>query len=86
MYRQKDTDGAAVSVDSGDTPALRVSSDDDNGESEQIGYVGLFFSTFFGGHDEEYATPREQHVWFKDFRIRIEDGLEDKGERDVGDG
>ncbi|TFL01094.1 polysaccharide lyase family 14 protein, partial [Pterulicium gracile] len=26
-------------------------------------------STFFGGHDEEYATPREQHVWFKDFRI-----------------
>lgn len=47
LYRQKDTDGAAVSVDSGDTPALRVSSDDDNGESEQIGYVGLFFRCVF---------------------------------------
>ncbi|TFK25741.1 polysaccharide lyase family 14 protein, partial [Coprinopsis marcescibilis] len=26
-------------------------------------------STFFGGHDEKYATPRDQYVWFKDFAL-----------------
>ncbi|KAF9464529.1 hypothetical protein BDZ94DRAFT_1281921 [Collybia nuda] len=26
-------------------------------------------STFFGGHDPKYATPRDQYVWFKDFAI-----------------
>ncbi|KAF8894845.1 hypothetical protein BD779DRAFT_1503226 [Infundibulicybe gibba] len=32
-----------------------------------VGFTGLFFSTFFGGHEERYATPRDQYVWFKDF-------------------
>ncbi|KAI0303326.1 hypothetical protein B0F90DRAFT_1809563 [Multifurca ochricompacta] len=27
--------------------------------------------TFFGGHDEEFATPKDQFVWFKDFAIYI---------------
>jgi len=26
-------------------------------------------STFFGGHNPQYATPRDQYVWFKDFAI-----------------
>lgn len=26
-------------------------------------------STFFGGHDEKYATPKDQYVWFKDFGL-----------------
>ena len=27
------------------------------------------FSTFFGGHDDKYATPRDQYIWFKDFAL-----------------
>ncbi|KAI0046920.1 polysaccharide lyase family 14 protein [Auriscalpium vulgare] len=38
-----------------------------------IGFSGLFFSTFFGGHESDYATPKDQTVWFKDFGIRIND-------------
>jgi hypothetical protein len=34
-------------------------------------FTGLFFSTFFGGHGETYATPRDQYTWFKDFNISI---------------
>ncbi|RDB19187.1 hypothetical protein Hypma_013641 [Hypsizygus marmoreus] len=34
-----------------------------------VEFVGLFFSTFFGGHDPRYATPKEQYVWFKDFAM-----------------
>ena len=30
-------------------------------------------STFFGGHDKEWATPKDQHVWFKDFELSIDD-------------
>jgi len=37
-----------------------------------VNFVGLFFSTFFGGHDDKYATPRDQYVWFKDFAIAHE--------------
>ncbi|KAJ2911456.1 hypothetical protein MD484_g8961, partial [Candolleomyces efflorescens] len=42
-------------------------------EGDSIGFIGLFFSTFFGGHDEKYATPRDQYVWFKDFAISYND-------------
>uniref|UniRef100_A0A0W0G732 Putative polysaccharide lyase family 14 protein n=1 Tax=Moniliophthora roreri TaxID=221103 RepID=A0A0W0G732_MONRR len=34
-----------------------------------IGFIGMFFSTFFGGHEPEWASPRDQYVWFKDFSI-----------------
>lgn len=34
-----------------------------------IGFAGIFFSTFFGGHADKYATPRDQYVWFKDFAL-----------------
>ncbi|KDQ59754.1 polysaccharide lyase family 14 protein [Jaapia argillacea MUCL 33604] len=42
-------------------------------ESNQalVGFAGLFFSTFFGGHDPQYATPRDQYTWFKDFAMTI---------------
>jgi len=30
-------------------------------------------STFFGGHDKEWATPKDQFVWFKDFELSIND-------------
>ncbi|KAI0628758.1 hypothetical protein C8Q77DRAFT_1076489 [Trametes polyzona] len=36
-----------------------------------IGFTGLFFSTFFGGHEPKYATPKDQFTWFKDFAMTI---------------
>lgn len=30
---------------------------------------GLMFSTFFGGDDESWASPKDQHVDFADFRL-----------------
>ena len=30
-------------------------------------------STFFGGHGKEYATPKQQYTWFKDFAITRHD-------------
>jgi hypothetical protein len=28
-------------------------------------------STFFGGHDDKYATPKDQYVWFKELSLTI---------------
>ncbi|KAF7290466.1 hypothetical protein MKEN_01499100 [Mycena kentingensis (nom. inval.)] len=33
------------------------------------GFLGIFFSTFFGGHGSTYVTPYDQYVWFKDFGL-----------------
>jgi len=30
---------------------------------------GLFFSTFFGGEDSSWASPSEQHTYFRNFRM-----------------
>jgi len=27
---------------------------------------GMHFQTFFGGHSEEWASPKDQHAWFTD--------------------
>ncbi|KAA1477690.1 hypothetical protein DENSPDRAFT_787000 [Dentipellis sp. KUC8613] len=47
----------------------------DIGQSEGlasiIGFSGIFFSTFFGGHDPQYATPKDQYTWFKGFTLKI---------------
>ena len=34
------------------------------------GIDGMMFSTFFGGHDASWATPREQHVDFRRIELR----------------
>ncbi|KAJ6500730.1 hypothetical protein C8R45DRAFT_1092803 [Mycena sanguinolenta] len=34
-----------------------------------VGFIGIFFSTFFGGNGARYATPRDQYAWFKDFAL-----------------
>ncbi|KAJ3567093.1 hypothetical protein NP233_g6583 [Leucocoprinus birnbaumii] len=39
--------------------------------SDQVGLLGIFFSTFFGGHEDKYATPKDQYIWFKDFSLTI---------------
>jgi len=30
---------------------------------------GLFFSTFFGGSDDSWASPVDQHAYFRNFRL-----------------
>lgn len=34
---------------------------------------GLMFSTFFGGSDKSWASPKDQHVDFADFRFHAEE-------------
>ncbi|KAG8986657.1 hypothetical protein FRB94_003138 [Tulasnella sp. JGI-2019a] len=41
------------------------------GGSPMIGFVGIFFSTFFGGHEDNWATPTDQRTFFKDFALQI---------------
>ncbi|PCH38571.1 polysaccharide lyase family 14 protein [Wolfiporia cocos MD-104 SS10] len=41
------------------------------GNPEPVPFTGLFFSTFFGGHEPEYATPKDQYAWFQDFSMTI---------------
>eukprot|EP00914_Ancora_sagittata_P001308 GHVO01003456.1.p1 GENE.GHVO01003456.1~~GHVO01003456.1.p1 ORF type:complete len:532 (+),score=32.44 GHVO01003456.1:160-1596(+) len=37
----------------------------------EVGFSGLFFSTFFGGHEKEWASPKDQNVWFKGFKVAV---------------
>lgn len=37
-----------------------------------LGIDGLMFSSFFGGNDRSWATPREQYIDFADFRLHAE--------------
>lgn len=53
--------GTQVDIQAGDTDLGRP--------FKPVGFLGLFFSTFFGGHDAKYATPRDQYAWFKDFAV-----------------
>ncbi|KAG8886012.1 hypothetical protein FRB97_008550 [Tulasnella sp. 331] len=36
-----------------------------------IGFKGIFFSTFFGGHEDDWATPTDQRTFFKEFAMMI---------------
>ncbi|KAF7323302.1 hypothetical protein HMN09_00111000 [Mycena chlorophos] len=37
--------------------------------TKPVGFSGIFFSTFFGGHGDYYTTPVDQYAWFKDFSL-----------------
>lgn len=37
--------------------------------TEGVDEAGLMFSTFFGGNDGSWASPKDQHVDFADFRM-----------------
>lgn len=37
-----------------------------------VGFVGIDFETFFGGHDSTWATPTTQLTYFKNFHIKID--------------
>ncbi|KAF5318126.1 hypothetical protein D9619_012196 [Psilocybe cf. subviscida] len=41
----------------------------DGVKETEVKFIGIFFSTFFGGHEDKYATPRDQYTWFKDFGL-----------------
>ncbi|KAF8550910.1 hypothetical protein OG21DRAFT_1478362 [Imleria badia] len=72
----KSTPKAAVIVDPPTTTARRVTPitlDEDEDAPQPAEFLGLFFSTFFGGHGKKYATPKEQYTWFKDFAITRHD-------------
>lgn len=56
-----------------DQTAIGVQAEDSEPVLEPVGFTGLFFSTFFGGHEDKYATPRDQYTWFKDFAMTIND-------------
>lgn len=55
-----------------DSPFL-VTQQDSAGTASVAGFIGIFFSTFFGGHEDKYATPKDQYTWFKDFAMRLND-------------
>ncbi|KAG8756452.1 hypothetical protein FRC12_010559, partial [Ceratobasidium sp. 428] len=40
-----------------------------NTDIDYIGVVGT--STFFGGHEQNFATPKDQKMWFKDFELVV---------------
>jgi hypothetical protein len=41
------------------------------GSMPAFGFTGIFFSTFFGGHDPSWATPKDQYMWFKGFTMTV---------------
>jgi hypothetical protein len=36
-----------------------------------IGFIGLFFSTFFGGHTADWSPSSDQYTYFKEFQMWI---------------
>ncbi|KAF6758226.1 hypothetical protein DFP72DRAFT_1064945 [Ephemerocybe angulata] len=64
---ESEDEESALDDEGADTPFGIMATPQRDGNS--IGFLGIFFSTFFGGHDEKYATPRDQYVWFKDFAM-----------------
>ncbi|WP_020666515.1 polysaccharide lyase [Amycolatopsis nigrescens] len=38
-------------------------------EIQDIGFAGVFFSTFFGGHATEWGPSRDVHAQFKNFQV-----------------
>ncbi|VDB84555.1 unnamed protein product [Peniophora sp. CBMAI 1063] len=50
---------------------VKAADADADADAEPIGFTGMFFSTFFGGHDPEWASPKDQYVHFASFAMRI---------------
>ena len=41
------------------------------GRSGRVDHLTVVLSTFFGGHEDRYASPKDQFTWFKDFSMTI---------------
>ena len=37
--------------------------------ADNVSVAGLMFSTFFGGHDPSWASPRAQSIFFRNFQF-----------------
>ncbi|WWC89137.1 uncharacterized protein L201_004055 [Kwoniella dendrophila CBS 6074] len=59
----------SVSSDDISTSSKNKSSGNGNGDGCGVGFIGLFFSTFFGGHDPDWASPKDQYTYFRDFKM-----------------
>ncbi|PVG02630.1 hypothetical protein CPB86DRAFT_531402 [Serendipita vermifera] len=55
----------------GKTEPFGILTSNESARQETIGFTGIFFSTFFGGSTPDWASPRDQYVLFKDFRLEI---------------
>ncbi|KAG8924310.1 hypothetical protein FRC02_010523 [Tulasnella sp. 418] len=42
-------------------------------KAEKVRFEGIFFSTFFGGHEERFASPKDQWAMFKGFKLLVID-------------
>jgi hypothetical protein len=75
----KSADVTPVPVnDAGDAQPDASSTLDEAATAEKVancgvGFIGLFFSTFFGGHTADWATPKEQVTYYKDFEMWAND-------------
>lgn len=38
-------------------------------------FIGIFFDTFFGGSTSDWATPFDQYIYYKNFRLNIDEKL-----------
>jgi len=67
---------ATAGADTAQQEAPSTSDDVANAEKAAncgVGFIGLFFSTFFGGHTADWATPKDQVTYYKDFEMWAND-------------
>ena len=36
-----------------------------------VGFLSIMFQTFFGGHDKQYASPKDQYTYFADVKLHV---------------
>ncbi|KIK59192.1 polysaccharide lyase family 14 protein [Collybiopsis luxurians FD-317 M1] len=63
--------GQSDDEDSGSKLSSSEESESEDDELHATGFSGLFFSTFFGGHEKGWASPKDQYVWFKGFAMTV---------------
>lgn len=63
---------SAMSVDPGSAELAGTTSQTSSDCS--IGFIGLFFSTFFGGHTADWSPSNDQYTYFKEFSMWINAG------------
>ena len=39
--------------------------------NQDVTFMGIMWQTFFGGHDQQYASPKDQYTYFNSVSLRI---------------